>query len=941
MIKSIFFSRSKSSFCGKAGIVILFLLLFISSNIFAQQGPPYPRLGVHHWFGAQPEWYAQFGLLVTGINNADFVQRIKDINPDCIVLAGRDWNVADFMNVPNEWILKDSNGDKVTISYDGTYNLVDITDYCPRSPAYGNKRYNEYLPEYLSTCVDLNVYNGLASNGTWDHPYGTKNVDLDKNGVNDWDEYGRTWLTNKWLIGVNKVVDDLRNRIGNDKIIHLNSGRLHAFCWKTTNGLMIEHADITYSWDAERTRYTSWVNTAPYPHTFLLDGKGYSKNNFSWMRYLLGLTLVGDGYFSYSDHASGEHHYDKYYDEFDVNLGYPKGSMKQVIATYKSLGIWARFFDNGVVFFNVDKQSNTITDGDIQPLDGYDGPYYRFLGGQDPDFNNGELFDEVTLTGQTKNVTGVVGDAILLLNEPKTVIADIYIDNVDGVTSAGSEPANLVGHWTHHADNDQIFWGMYGRGYCGMYNYSKAQPGAGNTLAEFRPTIGVAGNYEVFEWHGWLGSDEDEVQEATNVPIKIKFANNVITEGYLDQSVDGRQWNSLGIYYFYKGTDGCVTITNEADGQVIADAIKLVYIGDETDTMQPNTPQTFQMSDRSENSISLTWAPPSTAVDGDVATAYQVFRNDHLVGRPFYAEFTDVNLTENTIYSYSIYSVDNLGNRSEFPLQGQVSTEIDETPPEIISVRLIEKTQLKVEFSEKVDEQSAEFEDNYTIQNGIIVKDAQLLMDSLTVSLNTSDHIVGVQYSIFASNILDLAKNPNTINSNKSLDYVGITGDSVKIIISADDAYELFVNGYFIAEANGWSQSETYFVPTIGGTNIIAVKGIDTGGEAGFLAEIEFEDELFVTNNNWKVTNSEEPDWEKLSFDDVLWQKAVQLGLHGSTDPWAQYKDVQGISTSHPVYWIWTGDNENDNTVYFRFKLNYEGDNTAPAPPSGGNVQTQ
>jgi hypothetical protein len=103
------------------------------------------------------------------------------------------------------------------------------------------------------------------------------------------------------------------------------------------------------------------------------------------------------------------------------------------------------------------------------------------------------------------------------------------------------------------------------------FGYAYAAPG--NGVATFQPTIGVAGNYEVFEWHGRI----DNVPMATNSKYVIKHARGTVNTT-VNQAQNHRRWNSLGTYYFHKGTDGHVQIRSEnADGYVMADAVKFVF----------------------------------------------------------------------------------------------------------------------------------------------------------------------------------------------------------------------------------------------------------------------------------------------------------------------------------------------------------------------------
>ncbi|OEU49628.1 MAG: hypothetical protein BA861_09115 [Desulfobacterales bacterium S3730MH5] len=50
----------------------------------------------------------------------------------------------------------------------------------------------------------------------------------------------------------------------------------------------------------------------------------------------------------------------------------------------------------------------------------------------------------------------------------------------------------------------------------------------------------------------------------------IESYDNLITILF----VDGGQWNYLGTWGFDEGTSGCVMLSDDANGEVLADAIK-------------------------------------------------------------------------------------------------------------------------------------------------------------------------------------------------------------------------------------------------------------------------------------------------------------------------------------------------------------------------------
>jgi hypothetical protein len=541
------------------------------------KGHCYPRNGVFQWGGGPAEWYAKFDLVIVTMTDDAFPVKVHAVDPNTFVLSSvRDWNTFSGETLPSsDWYALDSNGDRVRI-YNDSRDFVDITSLCP---SYNGQKYNEFLPEYVANEIDLNVWDGISSHGVWEVPYKAEvtNIDLDRNRQNDYSEEGKgdPWVEDQWRTGVDIVVNDLRSRVGPDFLLNLNSGRFHAFNWAETNGLNLEDEKYMSSFKWFLGMYESWMEEAMTPHVLIYDAMGEEEDDYYWMRFHLGVTLAGDGYFGYHEAAAQEHYYVRYYDEQDLNLGYPTGAMQQITSTGSSgYGTWVRFFDNGAVILNVDNTSNSVTDDQIRGLPGYDGPYYRFQGGQNPEFNNGQLFDSVTLFGdQGYTDKLVVGDAILLTKAQTTMVTEIIIDSDNEPTSPGSQKAQYGGTWEENCNNIADAWSQGCRSYREQWAFAYANPG--NNQAVFTPTINIAGQYEVFEWHG----DKTDADEGTNVQYTINHAN-----GSEDVTVSQRQnqgqWNSLGVYNFTEGSSGNVTISaRNANGVVIADAIKFVYQG--------------------------------------------------------------------------------------------------------------------------------------------------------------------------------------------------------------------------------------------------------------------------------------------------------------------------------------------------------------------------
>lgn len=582
--------------------IVITVILLIAVGVNAQVNHRYPRLGIHQWTGAVDEWYAQFDLISTAIINVEWARRIKSLNPNVWILPTSDWNAGTYIEpFPDEWHIRHADGSKIEYGGPGSY-YANLSDICPGSSMYGGKRVCDYLPELLIQRVDLTVFDGIATDGLyyqdpelWNFHVVSDNLgwdtDLDGNGVNDFNEHGEEWAVNHWNSGIDIIFTKLRQLMPSEKLLMVNSGTWHHHHHNETNGIFLEHAcgGITWSWFTHI--YDEFMQTLRKPTTIFLDYDGLTKNEFRDMRFQLTTTLYGNGYFSYSDPGSQEHYYNKFYDEFLVDLGFPKGPA-QVI---NNKGICVRFFDNGASIVNISGSSQNVTDADLQSITGYEGPYYRFQGGQDPDHNNGQLFDNINLWGGS-DYMGAIGDGYLVVRSPQTIIYSIIIDNVDMGTSPGAVAPEFIGNWSQYPDRipGNPFYTMRVADWFGMYAYAYASPGSGEAKAIYRPTIGHGGYYQVFEWHGWHETSIDD--EATNTPYTIKYHNGQ-KNGTIDQQRDHGRWNSLGMYFFNTGTSGYLELTNNANGIVIADAVKFEFKGDNpnADVTPPDPPQRVEV----------------------------------------------------------------------------------------------------------------------------------------------------------------------------------------------------------------------------------------------------------------------------------------------------------------------------------------------------------
>jgi len=103
-------------------------------------------------------------------------------------------------------------------------------------------------------------------------------------------------------------------------------------------------------------------------------------------------------------------------------------------------------------------------------------------------------------------------------------------------------------------------------------NYQTNAKGPGKDKAVWTPNLPSAGSYQVYA--RWVAAGS----HARNAPFTIKHSAGSATV-LVNQRLNGGQWILLGTYSFSAGTAGTVTLTDKANGTVIADAVKLVPTG--------------------------------------------------------------------------------------------------------------------------------------------------------------------------------------------------------------------------------------------------------------------------------------------------------------------------------------------------------------------------
>jgi uncharacterized lipoprotein YddW (UPF0748 family)/fibronectin type 3 domain-containing protein len=226
-----------------------------------------------------------------------------------------------------------------------------------------------------------------------------------------------------------------------------------------------------------------------------------------------------------------------------------------------------------------------------------------------------------------------MADAIRFTYLPDQEVGDIIIDNT---------AASVTGSWSTGTTA-----GKFGA------DYRFRSRGTGTSFLTFAPTIDVAGNYKVYEWHV-TGSNR-----ATNAPHIINHSLGTQT-ARINQQKDNGQWNLIGTFGFSAGTAGFVRITDgftiPTNGVVMADGIRFAYV---PPPAPPAPPAELTATTISSSEISLEWSTSSSEInfilgrsetpDGPYTDIATIPANT--------TTYSDTDLTPNTTYFYAVRAV--------------------------------------------------------------------------------------------------------------------------------------------------------------------------------------------------------------------------------------------------------------------------------------------
>ncbi len=150
---------------------------------------------------------------------------------------------------------------------------------------------------------------------------------------------------------------------------------------------------------------------------------------------------------------------------------------------------------------------------------------------------------------------------------------------------ANSGTWNLLGTYAFDAGNATVSLTDQANGYVIADAVMLLPPGAAPNTATWTPNVAQAGQYEVYA--RWTS----HANRATDAKYTVTHASGSTTTT-VNQQANGGAWNLLGTYSLAPGTSHNIALTDEGNGYVVADAIRLVPV-----TVQPQAKLYFIHTD--------------------------------------------------------------------------------------------------------------------------------------------------------------------------------------------------------------------------------------------------------------------------------------------------------------------------------------------------------
>ncbi|MBX3421308.1 MAG: c-type cytochrome [Pirellulaceae bacterium] len=130
--------------------------------------------------------------------------------------------------------------------------------------------------------------------------------------------------------------------------------------------------------------------------------------------------------------------------------------------------------------------------------------------------------------------------------------------------------------------------------------------------------------------------------------------------------------------------------------------------------------------------------------------------------------------------------------------------------------------------------------------------------------------------------------------------------EQATLTITADDRYDLYLNGRLVGNGRSTGQMEQYDISKllIRGNNVVAVRVTNlVAGHAALAARMYVKSkgkswQNYSTDATWRCSTLAAEGWQRTGFDDSTWKSARVLGLLGETAPWDRDPETNSKQTT-------------------------------------------
>lgn len=279
----------------------------------------------------------------------------------------------------------------------------------------------------------------------------------------------------------------------------------------------------------------------------------------------------------------------------------------------------------------------------------------------------------------------------------------------------------------------------------------------------------------------------EEVKVVGNDTVKVVFSEPMDPETlkargnyevkssktlYVKQAVPQKNNTEVLVEMYAKLPEGQITFKVKSDVKdfagfgVVADAFTLDVVPDE------EKPVVIGYEKASQDEVTLIWNEDIEVKEGDKANFYHTNYNNKIDanltasdidGNKMTLKFTNNPLPQGTAYVYVLAkAVNDLWDNENDQQMVQIEVAVDEIPPEVDEIKVKAEDEIEITFTENLDADTAEEEDNYTIldDEGDEIKDiiSDVTLSGKKVTITFVDKLAG-DYSIVIENVKDKAGN--------------------------------------------------------------------------------------------------------------------------------------------------------------------------------------